>query len=175
VPEFPHVLKEFPIQTAGIRIARGVERVLALGVIVAIVIDFINVIGRYTGSFTLLGADEIEIDILIWITFLNAIVVSARGLHLRMDIIVGASPLPLRRTIAAAEAAVTFIVTTFVGVQSFEYVKKLYDLAVLSGILRVPLWIPHIAVFISFAAMAVLALIRLAQICLSCERAGERQ
>ena len=54
-------------------------------------------VGRYVFGFALNGVDEIEIYILIWIAFLGAAVVTWRGLHLRMDVLVnalsGAAPL----------------------------------------------------------------------------------
>jgi TRAP-type C4-dicarboxylate transport system permease small subunit len=141
-------------------IAWAIERVLALGLIVAILFNVINVAGRYVTGFTLTGIDEIEIYLLIWIAFLNAAVVSWRRDHLRMDLIVKAMPTPLQRAIYVFEAVGLLIVTTFVGCYSFLYVQRIFRLGAVSDMAHVPTWIPHSAVFIGFGLMALIALYR---------------
>lgn len=148
------------IERIGNRIAFVVERVLALGLIAAIVLDFVNVAGRYTGGFTILGADEIEIYVLVWIAFLGAVAVTWRRQHLRMDVLYHGSPPFIRKIVAIFELAVMLVVTGFVAIQSFTYVEKLYALGVRSDIVRVPMWIPHLAVGICFAAMAAIVALR---------------
>ncbi|MBI1201340.1 MAG: TRAP transporter small permease subunit [Rhodopseudomonas sp.] len=133
---------------------------MALGLMAAIGLDFVNVVGRYTGGFTVLGADELEIYALIWIAFLGAAGVSWRRQHLRMDVLYHGSPPMARRFIAGVEAVAMFVVTGFVAVQSFSYVAKLYALGVRSDIVGVPMWLPHLAVGLCFAAMAVIVALR---------------
>jgi TRAP-type C4-dicarboxylate transport system permease small subunit len=148
------------IDRIGDRVVFLVERMLALGLIAAIVLDFVNVVGRYTGGFTLLGADEIEIYALIWIAFLGAVTVTWRRQHLRMDVLYNSSPRFVRKVIAVSELAVMFIVTGFVATQSLFYVAKLYALGVRSDILRIPTWVPHLAVALCFGAMAAIVALR---------------
>ncbi|MBS0247681.1 MAG: TRAP transporter small permease subunit [Proteobacteria bacterium] len=144
-------------------IVYAVERLLALGLIVAIVFNFLNIVGRYTGSFTLLGVDEIEIDLLVWIAFFGAIAVTWRSRQLRMDVLYQGSPPVLRKAIAAGEFAVTLVITGFVAFESFAYTKKLHSLAVVSDIARIPVWIPNMAIGICFGAMAMVAAFRFYQ------------
>jgi TRAP-type C4-dicarboxylate transport system permease small subunit len=141
-------------------IAWTIERVLALGLITAILFNVINVAGRYVTGFTLTGVDEIEIYLLIWIAFLNAAVVSWRRDHLRMDLIVKAMPAPLQRAIYVFEAVILLVVTTFIGYYSFLYVQRIFGLGAVSDMAHVPTWIPHGAVFIGFGLMALIALYR---------------
>lgn len=148
------------IERVADRVISVAERILALGLIVAILLDFMNVIGRYTGGFSVLGIDEIEIYVLIWIAFLGAVVVTWRRQHLRMDVFLESCPLPVRKAVAALEVAVMFVVTGFVGLQSFNYVAKIFALGALSDIVGVPMWIPHVAVCVSFLAMAAIVLMR---------------
>ena len=133
-------------------LAWAIERVLAIGLIVAIAFNFINVVGRYVTGFTLTGVDEIEIYMLIWIAFLDAAVVTWRGDHLRMDLIVKALAPPLQRAIYVFEAAVLLLVTTFVAWHSFLYVQRIFRLGAVSDIAHVPTWIAHSAVFVGFGA-----------------------
>jgi len=124
-----------------------------------VLLNAVNVVGRYLTGVTLTGGDEVEIYILIWIAFLNAAVVSWRRSHLRMDLIVRAMPLRLQAVVAVAEAAITVVLTAFVAWQSFLYVARIYSLGAVSDLARLPTWIPHSAVFVGFALMAVIAVI----------------
>jgi TRAP-type C4-dicarboxylate transport system permease small subunit len=155
------------------RIASIVEHVLALALIAGIALNFVNVVGRYVVGTTLTGVDEIEIYILIWIAFLGAAVVTWRGDHLRMDVLLGACPQPLRAAIGVIEACVFAGVAGFVAVESFIYVEKIYALGAVSDIARVPTWFPHSAVVIGFGAMAAIVVGRLIGRALRPRRAEE--
>jgi len=148
-------------QRAAARLASIVQHVLALALIAGIALNFVNVVGRYVVGTTLTGVDEIEIYILIWIAFLGAAVVTWRGDHLRMDVLVGACPPAVRTAIGVLEACVLAAVTGFVAYHSFVYVEKIYALGAVSDIARVPTWFPHSAVVIGFCAMAVIVVVRL--------------
>jgi TRAP-type C4-dicarboxylate transport system permease small subunit len=142
------------------RIAFYVERTLALALILGIALNFINSLGRYLTGFTLSGADEVEIYILIWIAFLGAAVVTWRREHLRMDVLVNACGPAVRKAVAIFETVVLLVVASFVFWQSLLYVKRLFDFGSVSDIAHVPTWIPHSAVFVCFGAMAIIVLIQ---------------
>jgi TRAP-type C4-dicarboxylate transport system permease small subunit len=141
-------------------IAWAIERVLAVGLIISILFNVINVVGRYVTGFTLTGIDELEVYLMIWIAFLNAAVVSWRRDHLRMDLIIKVLPGPMRPVVHAFEALILLIVTIFVVYQSFLYVQRIFRLGAVSDMARVPTWIAHSAVFVGFALMALTALYR---------------
>jgi len=141
-------------------VASGIEYVLAIGLIFAILFNFINVVGRYVTGYTLTGVDELEVYLLISIAFLNAAVVSWHRAHLRMDLLVGALPPAARRAVSIFEIAVTLVVTSFVGYQSFHYVSRIFRLGAVSDIAHVPTWIPHSAVCLGFGLMALIAIDR---------------
>lgn len=136
------------------------ERALAIALIAGIALNFVNVVGRYLAGFTLTGVDEIEVFILIWIAFLGAAIISWHGLHLRMDLALHTCPAFIRACVAIIEMCVMISMTLFVAIQSVRYVSKLYALGAVSDIARVPIWVPHSAVFIGFGAMALFVVIR---------------
>ena len=137
-----------------------VERVLALALILGITLNFINVVGRYFAGFTINGVDEVEIYILIAIAFIGAAAVTWRGEHLRMDVLLQACPLWVQRAVAVIETLVMLVVTAFVAWQSFLYVERMHSLGAVSDIAHIPTWIPHSAITIGFASMAVLVVLR---------------
>lgn len=137
-----------------------VERVLAIALLIGVALNFINVLGRYLFGFVLNGVDEVEIYILIWIAFLGAAAVTWRGQHLRMDVLIGACPPMLRGIVAAFDSIVLLVISSFVAWQSFLYVQRIYALGAVSDIAHIPTWIPHSAIPISFAAIALIVILR---------------
>ena len=85
------------------RIARAIELMLALLFIVAVLLNFTNVVGRYLFGISLLGSDEVQVFIMVGMTFLGAVVVTQRNQHLRMDVLVGFMPAPVRTLLRIAE------------------------------------------------------------------------
>jgi TRAP-type C4-dicarboxylate transport system permease small subunit len=136
------------------------ERVLAVALLIGISLNVINVVGRYLAGYALNGVDEIEIYILIWITFLGAALVTWRESHLRMDVLIAACPPKVRWLAGLFETAVMLAVASFVAWQSFNYVERIYALGAVSDIAGIPTWIPHSAIAVGFAAIALITLLR---------------
>src|SRR4051794_27887984 len=95
--------------------ASVIERILAVALIAGICLNFINVCGRYLANVSIGGSDEIEVYILIWIAFLGGAVVSWRGQHLRMDVVLETASPAVRRFVTLAEVLVTGVVAAFVA------------------------------------------------------------
>ena len=136
------------------------EMLLAVALLGAIVLNFANVVARYLADFTIEGSDEIEIYILIWIAFLGAALVTWRGLHLRMDVLIKLAGARVRQVVTIAEVFVTLITASFVGYQSYLYVRRIYNLGAVSDIAQLPTWIPHSAVVVSLILTFVFLVLR---------------
>lgn len=143
------------------RLTRGLELTLALAFIAAVMLNFINVIGRYLTGWTILGADEVQIFIMIGMTFLGAAVVTWRQQHLRMDVIVRLCPPLVQTALRWADLILMALLCGFVFVESATYAKDMYRLGRLSDTADVPMWIPHGAVAFGFGLIALIALWRL--------------
>jgi len=139
---------------------RAIERVLALAFMAAVALNFANVGGRYVIGSSILGADEVQIYIMVWMTFLGAAVVTWRNQHLRMDVLVQLLPRPVRAMLRVAELALLATLAGFVLVQSSLYAQQMFRLGRTSDMAGVPMWIPHGAVAIGFGLMALIALWR---------------
>jgi TRAP-type C4-dicarboxylate transport system permease small subunit len=96
------------------RVARVIEVTLALAFIFAVLLNFANVVGRYLLGLSLLGADEVQIFIMVAMTFLGAAVVTRRNLHLRMDVLVRFLPAPVRMALRIAEQMLLAALAGFV-------------------------------------------------------------
>jgi TRAP-type transport system small permease protein len=148
------------------RVARIIEVVLALAFILAVLLNFGNVVGRYLFGVSLLGADEVQIFIMVAMTFLGAAVVSRRNLHLRMDVLVRFLPARARVALRVVELALLATVAGFVLSQSYFYARQMLRIGRTSDMAGVPMWIPHATVALGFAMIFLVAawgLVRLAR------------
>ena len=146
------------------RLTGWIEHALAYAFIAAVALNFINVIGRYGFGSSILSADELQIFIMVFMTFLGAGVVAWRGQHLRMDVLVNALPPSVRRLIKIAELVAIVILAAFVLWNSTYYAKQMFNIGRVSDMAQVPMWIPHGAVAVGFGLMALIACLRLVEI-----------
>lgn len=141
-------------------LTRAIERALALAFVFAVALNFANVVGRYALGKSIMGADEVQIYIMVCMAFLGAAVVSWRRQHLRMDVLVQFFPRWLRAFLRAAELALVVLLAGFVLVHSSSYAWRMLSLGHLSDNAGIPMWIPHSAVGIGFGLIALIALWR---------------
>lgn len=143
------------------RIARVIELTLALAFILAVLLNFTNVVGRYLFGVSLLGSDEIQVFIMVGITFLGAAVVTRRNHHLRMDVLVQFLPAPILLVLRVAEQLLLVALAGFVITQSFFYARQMLRIGRTSDMAGVPMWIPHGAVALGFALIVIVTAWRL--------------
>ena len=140
------------------RATRAIEMVLALAFLIAIALNFANVIGRYVLGTSILWADEVQIFIMIAMTFIGAAVVTWRRQHLRMDVIAKLLPGPVQTLLKVIELLAILGLTGFVMVHAFDYTSRMYDIGRTSDTAGVPMWIPHGSVALGFALVALVSL-----------------
>lgn len=141
-------------------VMRAIEYALALAFIFAVCLNFANVVGRYGFGRMLMGSDEIEVYIMISMTFIGAAVVTWRRRHLRMDVLVRRFPAPLRAALRWAELALFTVVVGFALVESTIYTERMYRLGLRSNTAEIPLWIPHGMVALGFGLITLIAVWR---------------
>lgn len=142
------------------RLTGAIESALALAFIAAVLVNFINVVGRYVFDYAFLGADEAQIYIMVWMTFLGAAVVSWRERHLRMDVLLRLFPAPVRAGLRAVELLLLAGLGGFMLYESTSYAWRMFALGQTSNTARIPMWLPHSAVALGFALIALVALWR---------------
>ena len=135
-----------------------IEWVLALAFVFAVGLNFVNVIDRYLLGHSMMGADEVQIYIMVYMTFLGAVVVTSRKAHLRMDVLVQYFPRWLQSVIKVAEFALFITLACFVLVQSCRYTWQMFILGRKSDNMSIPMWIPHGAVALGFGLIALIVL-----------------
>jgi TRAP-type transport system small permease protein len=140
------------------RLMRGLEFTLALAFCFTVLLNFANVIGRYRFNYSIHGADELQVQVMIAMAFLGAAIVSWRGEHLRMDVLVQRLPHGLQRSVRVFEAIVMVVLAGFVLVQSSRYTYQMFHIGRASDALGIPVWMVHSLVVIGFTLIVMVAL-----------------
>jgi TRAP-type C4-dicarboxylate transport system permease small subunit len=146
------------------RFMKAIERILALAFIVAVCLNFGNVVGRYGFGRSLAGADEIQVYIMVAMAFLGAAVVASRNAHLRMDVLVRALPSQMKTILRVTEAILLVVLAGFTLVQSYRYSAQMATIGRTSDLAGIPMWIPHGTVALGFALLCVVSIFQLVQI-----------
>ncbi|MGE5792954.1 MAG: TRAP transporter small permease [Bacteroidota bacterium] len=145
------------------RFTRGLERIVAYALVLAVVVNFTNVVARYVFHRPLLGADELQVFLMVWMTFLGVVVVTWRRMHLRMDLVAARLPAFARGWLRFAELLAAAALAALVLGESCRYVATMFEIARRSDALGIPTWIPHSSVAIAFGLMGLIAAYRLTQ------------
>lgn len=141
-------------------VTRSIEGALAIFFMLAVLICFINVCARYLLSRSILSADEIQVFVMIMMTFLGSATVTWRRQQLRMALLVDMCPLRIRKYCRFFESATLIIICGFVTYQSFLYTRQSWLLGKTSDTAGIPMWIPHSSIFIGFALMLSVVVLR---------------
>lgn len=145
-------------ELVAIRIPKVIAGACLLG---GVAINFANVVGRYLLDAPIFWAEEAMIFLVLWSVFLAFIAVTASRAHLKMDLLLEASPAWARALIERAGLVLGVVVMGFLTVQSAVSVEKLWRFGMTSISLEIPMVVPHASVLVGFAASAVIALLLL--------------
>ncbi|MCY4191392.1 MAG: TRAP transporter small permease [Rhodospirillaceae bacterium] len=177
IPETDSVLETSPSGPPGVgewifyRIPGATAAALGL---VAIGVNFANVIGRYAFSAPIVWAEELLRYALIWIVYLGAIMVTWRFEHLSVDIFVRSRGPVMRKALRIAFDVSLLATSAIVILTAINVVGLLRMLGKTSVIMGLPLEVPHFAVLFGFA-MQVLAVIWRWMLPVSANSAGRRR
>jgi len=136
------------------------EIVTGILFLVAVLINFANVVGRYLLAHAIPWAEEVLVLLMLWMVFLAAGTVAFRGAHLNMDLFSAHFPPPVRRAVNLVVAALLVGCCGFVAWQSFGVVRLHYVLGAHSPSSPLPLFLPALAVAVGFLLSAVAVLVR---------------
>src|SRR5256885_4139719 len=144
-------------------LAVALEKLLGAALIVAVLYNFVNVVGRYVVGWTFISADEVQIYIMVYIAFLGAAVATWRRLHLRMDVLVHRLPQRVQTVLSVIELGLIIVLAALVLYVSSGYVEQMAGLDARSQNAGIPMWIPHSAIVLGFGLIALLAVLQFVQ------------
>jgi TRAP-type C4-dicarboxylate transport system permease small subunit len=139
----------------------GIQAVTAVLMLIAVALNFANIVGRYVFFRPIASAEEIMLFLLVGTVFLGNSVVGFEGKQLRMDVIVQAMPPVLRRGFEVAADLAMIAVCAILIVLAWPAVSMLAEFDQRSQVAEIPLVIPQALVPIGLGLNAFLVGVRL--------------
>ena len=144
-------------------IVRGAEILSGLILVLSIGINFVNIVGRYAFHSPIPWAEEVMLYLMLALVFLGAGMVSLRGRHIRMDVVLHFLPPKLRVAFDVLAELVFLVVAVVVIWLAVPTVLQFKDFDQRSEAANIPVWIPHSVVPLGIGIMVLATLARLAE------------
>jgi C4-dicarboxylate transporter, DctQ subunit len=140
----------------------AVLRVIAGVLLVAsVTLNFVNVVARYFFNASIFWAEEAMLFLMVGCVFLGNGVVAWSGRQLRMDVIVGMMPAPVRKILALVSELILITVCLMIVAFAWPVIRDLTLFDQRSQSADIPMVIPQVMVPIGLAIMALLVFLRL--------------
>jgi len=140
---------------------RTAQIMSAICLLAGIVLNFVNVVGRYFFLHAISWAEETMLFLMIASVFLGAGAITLRGAHIRMDLAVQLMP-PRVRIFLDLVAQITFLVMVAVLIWlAYPVIAQYVAFGQVSDALRLPVAIPHSVIPIGMFIMALAVVARL--------------
>jgi TRAP-type C4-dicarboxylate transport system permease small subunit len=143
-------------------VANTLSRILGTALIIAVILDVVNVVGRYGFNNSLIGADELQIYLMVGMAFLGGPVALIRRRHLRMDVLTRHFPAALVQLLNGAEGLLGIAVCGLMSWVSWTYTIRIFRIGIQSQNAHIAMWIPHSVLALSFTLMTLAGVVRLA-------------
>ena len=138
------------------RLLSWFERVLiSVGLGVATVLMFANVVARYVFNTGIPWVLEAVQYLFAWVVLIGAAHGFKAGIHLGIELVVEKFPPATRRWLALTSLGLSLLFVVWVLVMSVEYTLKIYQWGDLTLDLRIPQWIPYLAIPVGLTLMTI--------------------
>ena len=139
----------------------GIQALTAILMLIAVALNFANIIGRYVFFAPIASAEEIMLFLMVGTVLLGNSVVGYQNKQLRMDVLLHAMPPALRRVFDVAADLTMIAVCVTLVVLAWPAVEMLAEFDQRSQIAEIPLVVPQALVPIGLGLNAFLVGVRL--------------
>jgi TRAP-type C4-dicarboxylate transport system permease small subunit len=143
------------------RFVAGIQAFTAVLMLIAVALNFANIIGRYVFFRPIASAEEVMLFLTVGTVFLGNSVVGWENKQLRMDVLLQSMPAWLRRSCEVAADLAMIAVCIILIVLGWPAVQMLAEFDQRSEAADIPLVIPQALVPIGLALNAFLVGVRL--------------
>jgi TRAP-type C4-dicarboxylate transport system permease small subunit len=146
----------------GVRWLLAVTRTAAaVFLMCSVVINFVNIIGRYFFSVSIPWAEEIMLFLMVGCVFTGCCAVAWEGRQIRMDVVVSMLPPKLREFFAVLAELAMIATAAAVTVFAWPVIAQLAAFDERSQAANFPLVIPQAMIPLGYSLMALLVAVRL--------------
>jgi TRAP-type C4-dicarboxylate transport system permease small subunit len=149
------------IATALDKLARFIKLFATIIFLASVALNFANIVGRYFLNSPIEWGEEVMLFMMVGMVFFGAVVISAQGRHIRMDLLIAMMPSRIQRFFVGmgifAEGVVAAIIV-WIGIPVIGDLIAFDQRAEASGL---PLAIPQAIVPIGMTLIAIICVARL--------------
>jgi TRAP-type C4-dicarboxylate transport system permease small subunit len=127
----------------------------------SVAINFANIIGRYFFSISIPWAEEIMLFLMVGCVFTGCCAVAWEGRQIRMDVVIGMMPAPIRDFFNLLAELVLIATAALVTSFAWPVITQLAAFDERSQAANFPLVIPQAMIPIGYSLMALLVAVRL--------------
>jgi TRAP-type transport system small permease protein len=138
-------------------LSRAVDRLLGLVLCAVVLLNFVSAAARYVGGRAIVGADEVQVYLVVWLVFVGGAIVMWRRAHLRMDVLTAGLQGRAAKARNVLEGLIGTAACGTMSVVSLRFVLQIHEMGQLSDGAGIPMWIPHAAVLVGFVLMSAAA------------------
>lgn len=139
------------------RVISLLQSILGIGLIIVVVVNIVNSLSRYLLGVSPVGMDELMVYIVIWLVMLGAFVSLIKRSHINMNLL----PLYARGRFAHLLNVIQDLAGLFASLYAawaaWLFIPRIARLGVKSMGMGLPMTVPHAALLVGFAAMALVA------------------
>ena len=129
--------------------------------VASVTLNFVNVVARYFFNASIFWAEEAMLFLMVGCVFLGNGVVAWSGRQLRMDVIVGMMPAPVRKILELVSELILITVCLMIVAFAWPVIRDLTLFDQRSQSADIPMVIPQVMVPIGLAIMALLVFLLL--------------
>src|SRR6185436_5929387 len=134
----------------------GIPRfIVGATIFVSIALNLANILGRYLFQSPIVWVEEILVFLMVWSVFIGAVLVTWEGRHLKMDLLSAMMPAPYSKILNFSVTVLCLAVCGLMAVESWGVTRTMAQMNDRSPAAGIPMFIPHLALFLGFAGMFI--------------------
>ncbi|WP_174800879.1 TRAP transporter small permease [Martelella limonii] len=141
--------------SAGNGLTRALQTGLGIILLVVVAINVLNAGSRYLFGISPVGADELMIYLIIWITMIAAVLSFFTRTHISVDLVPLYTPKHARHVWYILHDLIAIFACAFATHASWLFIAKINRIGVTSMGLGIPMTIPHAALLFGFAGLTI--------------------
>jgi TRAP-type C4-dicarboxylate transport system permease small subunit len=146
----------------GVRALLALTRSLsAVLLALSVVVNFANIIGRYFFNVSITWAEEVMLFLMVGCVFTGCCAVAWEGRQIRMDVVVGMMPEPVRKLFALLSELLLLANAALVAIFAWPVIEQLAEFDERSAAANFPMVIPQVMIPIGYTLMAMVVAVRL--------------
>lgn len=135
----------------------GVRFALGLLLLAVVAINVANAAGRYLFGISMTGTDELMVYAMVWLVMIGSVLSLAARAHIAIDLLPDRLGPRGRAALFLIHDLIALAVLAYAARASWLFVERIGRLGTTSMGLGVPMTLPHTALLVGFAGMAVVA------------------